>query len=157
MAKKILMVCLGNICRSPLAEGIMKKLCEEKKLNWQVDSAGTGGWHTGELPDRRSQAVALKNGLDIADQRARQIKKSDFKHFDTIYALDKSVYNDLKRIAPDVTSAAKVHMLSENSARNKGEDIPDPYYNGLFDLVYEMVLECCNEIINTHQASSRSK
>ena len=91
------MVCLGNICRSPLAEGIMKQKVKEKKLDWSVDSAGTGSWHIGELPDRRSIAIARQYGIDISDQRARQFKPADLDRFDLVLAMDSSNYRDIIR------------------------------------------------------------
>src|SRR6478672_7508774 len=96
---KVLMVCLGNICRSPLAEGILKHKAEQAGLNWQVDSAGTNGYHIGEAPHRFSQKVAKLNGIDICEQRARQFVKEDFDRYDKIYAMADDVVDDIKRLA----------------------------------------------------------
>jgi protein-tyrosine phosphatase len=96
---KILMVCLGNICRSPLAEGIMKSRATEAGLSWIVDSAGTGYWHTGELPDRRSIQVGRKHGIDITDQRARQFQPDDFERFDRIFVMDVHNRRDVLQLA----------------------------------------------------------
>ncbi len=108
---KILMVCLGNICRSPLAEGILKHYIKREKLDWFVDSAGTGAWHIGNPPDPRSIEVAKKHGIDISDQRARKIRSSDFEEFDVIFAMDSSNYNDLQRYALDDEEKEKIKFI----------------------------------------------
>ena len=108
MASKILMVCLGNICRSPLAEGIMRSKLSEDFI---VDSAGTGGWHAGELPDKRSISTAKNRGLDITNQRARQFKNSDFDSFDHIFVMDNSNYKDVLSLAPNEEAKSKVKLI----------------------------------------------
>lgn len=147
---KILMVCLGNICRSPLAEGILKDLVKKSGLNWQVDSAGTGGWHTGELPDKRSIAVAKKHGIDITDQRARKIRSSDFEEFDLIFAMDTSNYNDLNRLALE-DEKDKIKLIMEVSKPGSRTSVPDPYWNDNgFEQVFNMLEESCNKIIEQY-------
>ncbi|MFP9099736.1 low molecular weight protein-tyrosine-phosphatase [Flavobacterium sp. RHBU_24] len=143
MPVKILMVCLGNICRSPLAEGILQsKLPADKFL---VDSAGTGNWHAGDGPDRRSVSTAKGRGLDISRQRARQIKKSDFTEFNHIYVMDSSNLRDVTALAPDAAAKAKVKLMMDEIFPGQKVDVPDPYYGGQegFENVYDMLDEAC--------------
>ena len=145
MATKILMVCLGNICRSPLAEGIMRSKLSE---DFTVDSAGTGGWHAGELPDKRSIATAKNRGLDITNQRARQFKKNDFEIFDHIFVMDNSNYKDVLALAPNEESKSKVKLILNEIFPNENVDVPDPYYGGQegFENVFDMLDQACEEI-----------
>jgi len=145
MATKILMVCLGNICRSPLAEGIMRSKLSE---DFTVDSAGTGGWHAGELPDKRSIATAKNRGLDITNQRARQFKKSDFDTFDHIFVMDNSNYKDVLALAPNEEAKSKVKLILNEIFPNENVDVPDPYYGGQdgFENVFDMLDQACEEI-----------
>ena len=142
---KILMVCLGNICRSPLAEGILRS---KLTIDFIVDSAGTGGWHAGELPDKRSIEIANKKGLDITNQRARKFTKNDFTEFDFIYAMDNSNLKDILQLAPDENAKKKVHLILNELNPNENKDVPDPYYgqNDGFEKVYTMLDEACNNI-----------
>jgi protein-tyrosine phosphatase len=146
MPVKILMVCLGNICRSPLAEGILaSKLPKDKFF---VDSAGTGAWHAGNQPDSRSIAVAKKHHLDISYQRARQFKVEDFDTFDYIYVMDKSNFRDVIRLAKNDKQKEKVEIILNELYPNENVDVPDPYYgiaNG-FEMVFQMLDEACNNI-----------
>jgi len=105
------MVCLGNICRSPLAEGILKQKVAERQLNWEVDSAGTGAWHVGELPDPRSISTARKHSLDITDQRARQFQAKDLKEYDLILAMDVSNYRNILQLDQENLYKNKVKMI----------------------------------------------
>ena len=145
MAAKILMVCLGNICRSPLAEGIMRSKLSE---DFTVDSAGTGGWHAGELPDKRSIATAKNRGLDITNQRARQFKRSDFEIFDHIFVMDNSNYKDVLALAPNEEAKSKVKLILNEIFPNENVDVPDPYYGGQdgFENVFDMLDQACEEI-----------
>lgn len=146
MSVKILMVCLGNICRSPLAEGILQsKLPAEK---FMVDSAGTGNWHAGVCPDHRSVLAAKKRGLDISTQKARQIKKSDFTDFDHIYVMDSSNFNDVTRLAPTPQTKAKVVLMMDEIFPGQKVNVPDPYYGSAedFDSVYDMLDEVCDVV-----------
>ena len=145
MASKILMVCLGNICRSPLAEGIMRSKLSEDFI---VDSAGTGGWHTGELPDKRSISTAKNRGLDITNQRARQFKKSDFDTFDYIFVMDNSNYRDVLALAPNDVAKSKVKLILNEIFPGENVDVPDPYYGGQdgFENVFDMLDQACEEI-----------
>jgi protein-tyrosine phosphatase len=145
MAAKILMVCLGNICRSPLAEGIMRAKLSKDFI---VDSAGTGGWHAGELPDKRSISTAKNRGLDITSQRARQFKISDFNTFDYIYVMDNSNYKDVMALAPNEEVKSKVKLILNELFPNENVDVPDPYYGGQdgFENVFNMLNEACDVI-----------
>ena len=145
---KILMVCLGNICRSPLAEGILKEKIKSKQLDWRVDSAGTGAWHSGELPDHRSIKQARENGIDITDQRARQFTVSDFENFDLILAMDSSNYQDILRLATTHEQKEKVAMIMNFDAPGRNENVPDPYWGeDGFGLVYDMLDRACEQIV----------
>lgn len=143
---RILMVCLGNICRSPLAHGIL-----ESKLNsksFQIDSAGTSNYHINSLPDSRSIAVAKKNGLDITNQRGRQFVTEDFEKFDYIYVMDQSNFKNVIKMARNAQDISKVKLILNESHPNKNLEVPDPYYGGAygFDDVYNMLDEACNAI-----------
>ncbi len=144
MPVKILMVCLGNICRSPLAEGLLAaKLPQDKFI---VDSAGTGNYHIGKQPDQRSILIAQKNGLDITNQRGRQFTSKDFDEFDYIYVMDSSNYDNVIDLAKTDTQKKKVDMILNHLFPGENVDVPDPYYglqNG-FDMVYEMLDETCD-------------
>lgn len=136
----ILMVCLGNICRSPLAEGIMRsKLGKE----YFVDSAGTGSWHVGQAPDKRSIAVAKKYGIEISHLRARQFQVKDFDEFDYILAMDSSNYRDILSLARSEEDRMKVRLILHD------QDVPDPYYGGEdgFELVYQLLDEAIDDFI----------
>ncbi len=140
------MVCLGNICRSPLAEGILASKLPQN--NFIVDSAGTGSWHVGHAPDKRSIAVAKKNGLFIENQKGRQFKSSDFEEFDYIYVMDNSNYRDVVQLAKTAEHKNKVHLILNELFPNENVDVPDPYYGAVngFDNVYQMLDEAA-EII----------
>jgi protein-tyrosine phosphatase len=146
MSVKIVMVCLGNICRSPLAEGILaSKLPRD---NFFVDSAGTGSWHIGQSPDERSIAVAKKNGLDISYQKGRQFSRNDFDSFDYIYVMDNSNYENVIALAETNEQKQKVKLIMNVLTPNQNQDVPDPYFgmhNG-FDIVYAMLNEACEVI-----------
>ena len=145
------MVCLGNICRSPLAEGIMKDKIKKYQLDWEVDSAGTGSWHAGELPDVRSIDTARKYGIDITDQRARQFKTADFDHFDQIFVMDRANRRDILRLAPSTAHGAKVDLMLNQSSPGEDREVPDPYYDDDgFDLVFRMVDEACEQFVRQH-------
>ncbi|WP_428742446.1 low molecular weight protein-tyrosine-phosphatase [Tenacibaculum sp.] len=144
--KKILMVCLGNICRSPLAEGILQsKLSLE---DFKIDSAGTTGYHVGELPDKRSIEVARKYGIDITNQRSRKFAKKDFEEFDMIFVMDKDNYEDIIAMADTMEQQEKVKMILNELYPYEDMSVPDPYYGGDqgFEKVYQMLDEVC-EII----------
>lgn len=142
------MVCLGNICRSPLAEGILASKLPANKFT--VDSAGTGSWHIGHAPDKRSIEIAKKYNLDISHQKGRQFKTSDFEDFDYIYVMDNSNYKDVLSLSQKPEQKAKVKMILNELFPNENVDVPDPYYgtNNGFDNVYKMLDEACNLIAN---------
>ncbi len=142
------MVCLGNICRSPLAEGILKSKISTE--HFYVDSAGTGGWHAGELPDPRSIEVARKYGIDITDQRARKFIKEDFEKFDHIFVMDNSNKQDVLQLLNYREGSQKVQLILDEIFPGENVDVPDPYYGGTdgFEQVFQMLDEACDSIAN---------
>lgn len=142
------MVCLGNICRSPLAEGIMKQKIRQKGLDWTVDSAGTGSWHIGQLPDRRSVAIARKYGIDITDQRGRQFHSRDFDRFDRIFAMDGSNFRDILRLSVTDNHREKVDLILNVLDPGSNRDVPDPYHddNG-FEEVFQLLDAACEAFV----------
>ena len=140
------MVCLGNICRSPLAEGILQSKVHPEKV--QVDSAGTAAYHVDELPDTRSIEVARKYGIDLTDQRARKFSVKDFDAFDLIYAMDESNYQNIVALARNSDDELKVKMILNEMHPNSNSSVPDPYYGGAngFENVYQMLDEACDVI-----------
>lgn len=139
------MVCLGNICRSPLAEGILKSKVTNTIV---VDSAGTANYHVGLPPDKRSVAVARKHGIDISNLRGRQFDVSDFDTFDLIYVMDESNYQNIVKLARNPDDIAKVKLILNEVHDNKNFEVPDPYYGGDqgFENVYQMLDEACTII-----------
>jgi protein-tyrosine phosphatase len=146
---KILMVCLGNICRSPLAEGILQDKAFKAGLNWSVESAGTNSYHIGDPPHHLSQKVAKLNGIDICQQRARRFVPQDFEVYDRIYALAEDVLNDIGHIAKNKFDGAKVDLLMNELYPGRNLDVPDPYYGGEpgYHEVYKILDEVCEAII----------
>ncbi len=146
---QVLMVCLGNICRSPTAHGVMDKYIKNKKLDdyIRVDSAGTGDWHIGESPDQRAVQAAAGRGYQIASLRARQVCQADFEEFDYLLAMDRTNLRELKNRCPG-THQSKLQLLLQYS--NSGhESVPDPYYSGAqgFELVLDLVEEACEQLL----------
>lgn len=144
--QRILMVCLGNICRSPLAEGVLKSKVASKSI--LVDSAGTAAYHVGNSPDKRSIQIAKTYGIDISEQRARAFSKDDFENFDIIYAMDRSNYNNILRLASSVASKNKVQLLLNESFPGEDREVPDPYYGGKegFETIYQLIDTACDRI-----------
>jgi len=144
---KILMVCLGNICRSPLAEGILRS--KAKHLNLIIDSAGTAGYHVGSAPDSRSIEIADKHNINLRDQRARQFNRADFKQFDIIYAMDTNNYANLIALSNNEEEREKVKIILNEISPNLCESVPDPYYGGKngFQEVYDMLDKACDKIV----------
>jgi len=142
------MVCLGNICRSPLAEGILKAKTDRDKV--QVDSAGTGGWHVGELPDSRSIAIARKHGLDITDQRGKKFSAYDLETYDHIFVMDNSNYRDVVSLAKNDSEKQKVRLILNEIFQGENVDVPDPYYGGDqgFENVFQMLDQACEKIVS---------
>ena len=143
---KVLMVCLGNICRSPLAEGILHSKINSDKIF--VDSAGTAAYHIGNLPDKRSIAVASKYNIDITNQRARKFTVKDFDNFEFIYAMDESNYQNILMLARNIADENKVKMILNETHPKENKSVPDPYYGGKqgFENVYKMLDEACEVI-----------
>lgn len=154
---RILFVCLGNICRSPLAEGVFRHLVHELDLgtHYEVDSAGTGAWHVGEPADPRSRGVARKHGI-VLSGRARQVTGEDFRTFDLVIAMDRENQANLERIRKG--GHGRLHLLREFDPEARGElEVPDPYYGapGGFDEVYEMVHRSCGHLLETLESERR--
>jgi protein-tyrosine phosphatase len=147
MSQSVLFVCLGNICRSPLAEAALRQECAAAGLAVIIDSAGTGDWHDGQPPDERAQAVAAKNGVDVGHLRARQVMVSDFHDFDHLIALDNQNLRDLTAMMPK-NSRAVLSLLFDHVAGRAGEDVTDPYYGGAegFDQTWAEVTEAARNI-----------
>jgi protein-tyrosine phosphatase len=156
---KILMVCLGNICRSPLAEGVLKHKARQAGLNWTVESAGTNGYHIGEAPHRLSQKVALLNGIDICDQRARQFVREDFDRYDKLYAMADDVLYEMKRIAKNKWDEAKVDFFLNELHPGKDHSVPDPWYGTEpgFHEVYKLINETCDAIIKKYDTKEKAQ
>jgi protein-tyrosine phosphatase len=152
---KILMVCLGNICRSPLAEGILQQKAFTAGLTWSVESAGTNHYHTGEKPHRLSQKVAKLNGIDISHQRARSFTAVDFDTYDKIYALAGDVLEEIKRIAGKKFDPAKTDLLLNELYPGENRDVPDPYFGTEegYHTVYDLINKACDSIIEKHTVS----
>ena len=146
---KVLMVCLGNICRSPLAEGILKS----KSKNIIVDSAGTAEYHIGNKPDIRSIEIAKKYNLDISDQRARQFNTNDFNIYDKIYAMDNDNYSKIISLAENQKEIDKVDLILNESYPNQYKSVPDPYYGGEkgFENIFYLLNNACEEIIERYE------
>lgn len=144
---KILMVCLGNICRSPLAEGILEN--KAKHLNVTVESAGTAGYHIGRPPDSRSIEIASRNSINIENQRARQFTRSDFKEFDRIYAMDTSNYSHLIALTNTQEERKKIRMILNEVTERSYRSVPDPYYGDGdgFQKIYNILEEACEKIV----------
>ncbi|CAI8155243.1 MAG: Low molecular weight protein-tyrosine-phosphatase YfkJ [Cryomorphaceae bacterium] len=145
----VLMVCLGNICRSPLAHGILESKAPE---DWYVDSAGTSGWHDGERPDTRSIMTAKGRGLNIDQQRSRPFLAEDFDRFDIIFAMDSSNYSNIARLAPDEVSKEKVRLIMNEAYPEENRQVPDPYTGGQrgFEDVYDMLELAIDKFLEQH-------
>lgn len=152
----VLFVCLGNICRSPLAEGVFQHLVEKAGLadRFDIDSAGTGAWHVGERPDARAEMVAVQHGVHLGS-RARQITDDDLKRFDHVIAMDRDNLRKLERMASAVGSEADIELLRAYDADGEGDEVPDPYYGGAsgFETVYEMVHRSCETLLEHLKAA----
>ena len=148
----VLMVCLGNICRSPLAEGILQHKADAAGLNWTVESAGTNGYHVGEAPHRLSQKVARLNGIDICQQRARRFTADDLARYDRIYAMAADVIDDMKRIAGRHWDPSKADLLLNEVHPGRNEDVPDPWYGEEpgYHVVYKLIEAACDRIIEKY-------
>ena len=146
-AMKILMVCLGNICRSPLAHGILQQKVTQYNLDWLVDSAGTSGWHDGESPDIRAIQMAKKYDIDISKQTSRKINPNDYYNFDLILTMDDANYRDVLRMCPDSTLQSKIMKIITWNTHYDDYSVPDPYYDDRFQYVYNVLDHVCQNII----------
>lgn len=147
--KSILFVCLGNICRSPAADGVMRKKAEEAGLDLRVDSAGIGAWHVGQLPDHRMRQCGRKRGYDFS-HRARQVRTADFSDFDIIMGMDAQNMADLRRLAPTDETKGRIRLMADYLTAHKGQkSIPDPYYGDEadFDFALDLVEDAADGII----------
>lgn len=145
------MVCLGNICRSPLGEGILKHKVKEQGLDWEVDSAGTSAYHAGELPDSRSIAIANEYGLDITDQRSRQLTSQDLDYFDIIYVMDSSNYNNVMELCENKIQEAKIQLIMNLVTPGRNVAVPDPYWGDSgFKNVYQMLDQACDVVVTNY-------
>ena len=150
---KSLMVCLGNICRSPLAEGILQHKANAAALNWQVDSAGTAGYHVGNPPHHLSQKVAKQNGIDISLQQCKQFVQVDMLNYDRIYVMDSSNYNDVKKISGNLWNEQKVDLLLNELYKGENRNVPDPWYGEEdgYHKVFDMIDRACEKIIEKYR------
>ncbi len=146
------MVCLGNICRSPMAEGILQEKANKAGLNWIVDSAGTNGYHNGEAPHHLSQKVARINGIEICNQQSRRFSADDFNRFDKIYAMSADVIDDMKWIAKNKFDPSKVELLMNELKPGKNLDVPDPWFGAEpgYHSVFKMIDEACEAIVKRY-------
>jgi protein-tyrosine phosphatase len=144
---KVLMVCLGNICRSPLAQGILETKVDSGEV--EVDSAGTAAYHVGELPDPRSIATAREHGIDLTAQRARQFVTEDFDRFDHIFVMDRSNQQNVLRLARNAMDEGKVHLILNETFPGENREVPDPYYGGDqgFEHVYQLLNDASDRIV----------
>jgi protein-tyrosine phosphatase len=148
-AMKILMVCLGNICRSPLADGLLRKKLADNNLDVMVDSAGTSAFHIGNQPDSRTQSNALEHGLDISSLRARQFERADFKSFDQIYAMDTDNLWNIQELAESEGDKEKAKLILDLLPDENVKDVPDPYFGGEkgFEKVYQLLDAATDRLI----------
>jgi protein-tyrosine phosphatase len=149
MSQKVLMVCLGNICRSPMAEGLLRHKIRKLNLDIQTDSAGTAGYHIGSKPDHRMIDTAAKFGVDISDLRARKFNIDDFEQFDFIFAMDKENQLNMQKLSPMDEHREKVKLLLEHVNYPKYSEVPDPYYGSVkeFEFVFKMLDEATDKLI----------
>lgn len=150
---RILMVCLGNICRSPIAEGLMRHKIQQHGLSWEVASAGTNNYHIGEAPHRFSQKVCLLNGVDISAQRARRLTTADFGQYDIIYAMAGDVYSEIERIGGRHADMDKVTYFLDELEPGSNASVPDPWYGNEdgYMPVYELINRTCDAIIEKYK------
>jgi len=154
---KVLFVCLGNICRSPMAEGVLRTKAKEKSVSLEIDSCGTGDWHVGEAPDKRAQLCMKDHGYDISDLRARQFRIEDYDRFDHIFVMDKENYKNVVNLAPTNDHKKKVDMFLNLSHPGENRVVPDPYFGGAdgFDDVYEMLASAAEAFLIETDESAR--
>lgn len=153
---RVLFVCMGNICRSPLAEGVFRHLVREEGLAdaFEIDSAGTGAWHVGERPDPRTRAIARRYGLDLSDLRARQVQRKDLHHFDHVFVMDKTNLHDTLALDPHGDHGTRVRLFREFDPEPGSYQVPDPYTGGqeAFEEVYRIVERTCRALLERFKA-----
>lgn len=153
---KILMVCLGNICRSPMADGLLRKKVSDHNLAIEVDSAGTGDWHVGQAPDDRMRATAKSNGLSIDELRGRQFVQEDFDLFDRVYVMDRSNYENVIKLARNDADITKVDLFLNLSHPGEDMEVPDPYFGGEegFQHVFDLIDDATDRLINEFKSNN---
>lgn len=149
----MLMVCLGNICRSPMAEGILRQCASQARIKMEIDSAGTGNYHIGEAPDHRAIACARAHGVDISGLRARQFVRRDFQEFDLIYVMDASNYADVMKLAANDGERSKVKLMLNEAWPNENRPVPDPWFGDLdgFEQVFHMLQKASDAIVRRYK------
>ncbi len=154
---KVLMVCLGNICRSPIAEGVLQKKCNDAGLDWIVESAGTNGYHDGEHPHPSSQMVCKMNGIDISKQRSRKFRKDDFEEYDLIIPMAEDVMEEISYIAKEKYSEEKVNLLLNYAFPGSNMDVPDPWARSeaAFHEVFSLIDHACDSLIQHHTSKKQ--
>lgn len=155
MPYKILMVCLGNICRSPMAHGLLQQKVLQRKLDWEVDSAGTSSYHKGELPDKRAIACMKRHGIDITYQHSRPVTLADLQYYDRIFVMDQSNLHDVSEMAGTEDELEKISLIMGLVDERRAEDVPDPYYGPGekgFELVYEMLDRATDVLVEKYTA-----
>lgn len=151
---KVLAVCLGNICRSPIAHGLLQSKVDRYELDWEIDSAGTSGYHNGAQPHQDSMAISLQHSIDISHQRSRKLSISDLDYYDLILVMDSANYQHVKNMATTDLQADKIKLILNYVNPGRNEAVPDPYYVGGFDKVFDMLDKATDEVISAHQAIS---
>lgn len=150
---RVLLVCLGNICRSPMAEGILRAMIAQADLPWRTDSAGTGSSHVRQAPDKRAVKAMKDRGIDISDLRARQLQPQDFEEFDLLLAMDASNLHNMRAVAPNAELAKKARLMMDFAPNHALREVPDPYFGSDegFVAVYDMLTIACRNLINDVQ------
>ncbi len=150
---RILMVCLGNICRSPIAEGILNMMAAQQQLQWHIESAGTEAYHVGEPPHLYSQKICQKNGVDISDQRARRFERADFERFDKIYVMAADVMNEIRHMSGSQFNSEKATMFLNELYPGENRNVPDPWYGEEegYAAVYDLIEHACAAIVRKYK------
>lgn len=151
---RVLMVCLGNICRSPIAEGVMRHIAFQHNLNWSIESAGTESYHIGEAPHSYSQKVCHKYGIDISQQKARKFVPEDFNNFDKIYAMSKDVLEEIKHVSGSSFDESRISLFLNELYPGSNRSVPDPWYGPEdgYEEVYDMIEKTCRKIAEKYRS-----